>query len=182
MKTIESILGPFPVSRITMQHVAKVRDKFQETPAKANGVSRMFSRLLSYAVAPSGWIAVNPCQGLKLMKHGNGQSPLLEIEIARFRNANPIGTRARLAFEICLATALRISDVVMVTRDQLRELLIASVSPAKFRKTLTRLRILGSQHLDPVLCHRAVPRSVPQWRVQDDITGPASIGAARSTG
>jgi integrase len=128
MKTIEAIVGGFPVAQITMQHVAKVRDKFQATPAKANGVSRMFSRLLGYAVAPLGWIASNPCQRLKLMKVGSGQAPLLEAEIARFRDKNPIGTPARLAFEICLATALRISDIVKVTRDQLREMLIATVS------------------------------------------------------
>jgi integrase len=128
MQTIEEMVGCFPVNQIAMLHVAKVRDKFQATPAKANSVSQMFSRLLTYAVAPLGWIPVNPCQKLKLMKVGNGQAPLLEAEIARFREKNPIGTRARLAFEICLATALRISDIVKVTRDQLREMLIATVS------------------------------------------------------
>jgi integrase len=128
MNTIEAIVGGFAVSQIKLVHIAKVRDKFQATPAKANGVSRMFSRLLTYAVAPLGWITVNPCQKLKLMKVGSGQTPLLEAEIARFREKNPIGTRARLAFEICLATALRISDIVKVTRDQLGEMLIATIS------------------------------------------------------
>jgi hypothetical protein len=52
MKTIEAIVGGFPVSQIKLVHIAKVRDKFQATPAKANGISRMFSRLLTYAVAP----------------------------------------------------------------------------------------------------------------------------------
>jgi hypothetical protein len=45
-----------------------------------------------------------------------------------------------------------------------------------------RPRILDSQHLDPFLCQRAVPPSVPQWRGRGGDTGPGSTAAAGSGG
>ncbi len=86
---------------------------------------RICSALLTYAVKHLGWIEVNPCQSMDLPKGGDGQTPYTEAQLAAFRVANPYGTRERLTFEICLATAFRISDTTRVPADQIREGLIA---------------------------------------------------------
>jgi hypothetical protein len=113
-------VGRFDVDKITM--VAMTRNKFADKPSKSNGIGRMFSALLSYAVSPKG-CTLNPCRRLAMMPVGSGQEPYLEVQIARFRDANPYGTHTRLAFELCLLTALSISDAGRVTADQLRGML-----------------------------------------------------------
>lgn len=123
---LESILGPFPVADIRRSHVTAIRNKFAKTrPAWANAVVRICSTMLTYAVKHLQWIETNPCQSMDLPKGGNGQTPYTEAQIIKFRAANPHGTRARLTFEICLATAFRLSDAARVRVDQIREKLIA---------------------------------------------------------
>ncbi len=62
---------------------------------------------------------------MDLPKGGDGQRLYSEAEITAFRTVNPYGTRARLTFEIGLATTFRHSDTTKVRVDQVREHLIA---------------------------------------------------------
>jgi site-specific recombinase XerD len=50
------------------------------------------------------------------MPRNTGQAPYEEHEIRRFRKTNPLGTRARLVFELGLCTGLRMEDLPEVER------------------------------------------------------------------
>lgn len=124
---LEPMIGPFPVADIRRSHVTAIRNKLapKKKPAWANSVVRIASAMLTYAMKHLEWIEVNPCQSMDLPKGGDGQTPYSEAQLEAFRIANPYGKRERLTFEICLATAFRISDAVRVPADQIREGLIA---------------------------------------------------------
>jgi hypothetical protein len=83
------------------------------------------------------------------------------------------GKSAEIAEVFLLAAA----DDPQMSLSQFRAKVVEKVGSCQ-----KRLRIADSQRLDPVLCHRAVPRSVPHGGDETATTGPGSTGAARSTG
>ena len=99
------MIGGFQVKDVRRRHVTMIRDKLSaDRPAWANAVVRVLSAALTFAWKDLEWIELSPCQKMALPKGGDGQVPLSEAEIERFREAEPYGTRARLGFEIMLGS------------------------------------------------------------------------------
>lgn len=125
---IEPMIGGFQVKDVRRKHAMMIRDKLAaDRPAWANAVVRVLSAALTFA-KDLEWIESSPCQKMGFPKGGEGQIPLSEAEIARFRDAEPYGTRARLGFEIMLGSACRIDDGTHVETDALRGDVVSIVS------------------------------------------------------
>jgi integrase len=54
------------------------------------------------------------------LPHSDGYHSVTEDEITAFRNVHPIGTKARLALELLLNTALRCADAIKIGRGHVR--------------------------------------------------------------
>jgi integrase len=82
---------------------------------------KMLRGLMRYAVR-IGMRANDPTMGL-LIKHrqGDGARTWGELEIEAFRQRHPLGSRARLAFELLLNTVQRRGDVIRMGRQHIRD-------------------------------------------------------------
>ena len=141
---IEPMIGGFQVKDVRRRHVTMIRDKLSaDRPAWANAVVRVLSAALTFAWKDLEWIETSPCQKMALPKGGDGQVPLSEAEIERFREAEPYGTRARLGFEIMLGSACRIDDGTHVETDALRGDVISIISGKTGAMTVS----LATDHL-----------------------------------
>jgi len=94
-------------------HISHIIGTRAATPEAANNLLKVLRVVLNLGVE-QGLIASNPAIGVKRYRNRNseGHHTWTEQEIARFKAAHPINTRARLALELMLYTALRRSDVV----------------------------------------------------------------------
>lgn len=121
IRYVEPVIGLFQVASFTRDHMDRITSNFAEKPALANAIRRTISVLLGFAADVLQWIPVNPILGMekRRRRREEGQRPLTEPEIARFRAANPYGSRERLAFELGLATALRREDMVKVRGEDI---------------------------------------------------------------
>ena len=74
--------------------------QYAETPTPARAIKQTVSVLLSFAMDGLGWVNAHPFMRLegKRKRAAVGKLPLSEGEIARFRAANPSGSRERLGF------------------------------------------------------------------------------------
>lgn len=135
IKYVEPMLGSFLVAQIQRKHLEQIMAMYAEMPTLARSIGRTMSLLFSYALDKLQWIEANPFlrmqnQRVRRQKE-SGQRPYTEAEIARFRQANPLGSRERLAFEIALVTALRIEDIVNVPAADM----LAETIPIRVKKT-----------------------------------------------
>lgn len=108
IRYIEPVLGPFLVRGIKPRHVQDLKQNFSRTPTLAKAVGRTISVLLGFAAYPLEWIPKNPLVSpkrggaAKRKQKTFGYKPYEEAEIATFRERTPLGSRARLAFEMAL--------------------------------------------------------------------------------
>lgn len=119
IRYLSEVLSSVSVKDIQKRHVEMIMKKFADTPTLALAVKRTLSVLLAYAKDRLEWIERNVCHGMETAhdRPEVGQLPYSEAEIAKFRAANPVGSRARLIFETALGTALRISDLGRIPPD-----------------------------------------------------------------
>ena len=124
---IEAVFGPHAVKSIKRAHVEKFTQKFSNKPTTARAVHTVLVLLFSFAVDRLGWLDINPLLGMnrRQRKKQTGRAPYSEAQIDHFRQRNPLGTLERLAFEIGLATGLRISDIAGVPAELLDEAFFA---------------------------------------------------------
>ena len=89
-------------------------------PEAARALHKQLKRLFRHAIKLE-WIAVNPADladgagGARGTRH-----TWTEAEIAQYRKAHPLGTKARLAMEIMLWTAQRRGDACLFGREHVR--------------------------------------------------------------
>jgi integrase len=128
-KILEPMLGTFPVVQIKKRHMEQVMQKFSSKPAMAIAMKRAASVLFSYAAEKLEWIDADPLFRMESPRKRKqpGQRPYSEAEIRRFREATPLRARARLSFEIGLATAFRISDSGRVAAEDILSGMIALI-------------------------------------------------------
>jgi integrase len=124
MQHLEPALGFHPVSALSADLFDKLIAKFNEHPTLQKAIRRTMSVLLGYAMRILKWIPANPLLGVQKIKRRGRQEagarmPLSEPAIARFRRANPYGSRARLVFELALITALRRADLARVPAEDI---------------------------------------------------------------
>jgi hypothetical protein len=106
------------------------------------------SVLLGYAMRILKWIPANPLLGAQKIRRRGRQEvgvrlPLSEPAIARFRTANPYGSRARLVFELGLTTAFRREDLARVPAEDVE----AGEIPLRTGKAGTLVVATVTEHL-----------------------------------
>ncbi|MBB4267691.1 site-specific integrase [Roseospira visakhapatnamensis] len=109
--------GHLPIKTMPREFVLALRDKYANTPRKANYILQILRLLFSYAVDRSSTfgVTVNPAARPRRFKSGDGHRPWEESEVALFRARWPLGSWERIAFELALNTAQRGGDVLATT-------------------------------------------------------------------
>ncbi len=130
-----------------------LRDKFRETPAKANYMVRVMRLLCGFAEErptrfklPPSWR--NPMTRPKMLKTGDGHRPWEDYEVDAFRRRWLIGSTQRMAFELLINTGQRGGDVIAMVRQQYRN---GWISVTSQEKTGTRVDLPASEALRSVL-------------------------------
>jgi len=107
--------GNFRFAKMEAQHVAKLRDEKAAFPDAANNRVKALRQLFAWASSPEYRYATkNPARdvGKLRSKNRDGIRAWSEADAARYEARHPIGTKARLAFDLLLYTGVRRSDVV----------------------------------------------------------------------
>lgn len=103
--------GHRPVVSVETRHFQKIFNAMHETPVSANNLRKRMKQLMNFAIQ-EGFRRDNPVAATKRLKSPKGGFPdWTEEEISRFEAHYPIGTTARLAFDLALFTAQRRADV-----------------------------------------------------------------------
>ncbi len=110
-------LGRFPAKSLTRRVVLEWRDGFVNMPAKANNLMATISRLYSFGI-DRGLVAVNPVANMKKMKIGEWR-PWTHEEVEAFRASAP--KQMRLALDLALYTGQRLSDVIKMRWNQIKD-------------------------------------------------------------
>jgi len=130
-----------------------LRDKFSNTPSKANYIVRVLRLLCTFAEErpsrfhlPVGWR--NPVSRPKMLKIGDGHRPWEDYEVDAFREVWSPNTLERVAFEVLLNSGQRGGDVVKMVRQQYRD---GWLSVPNQEKTGERVDVPATQALRAVL-------------------------------
>jgi integrase len=96
---------------LTEKHIRVLRDRKQHVPNAANNRLKALRGLFKWA-KETNQIATNPCNGVpKLEIETDGHRPWTEAEREQYKARHPMGTMARLAYELFYGTGQRRGDV-----------------------------------------------------------------------
>jgi integrase len=113
-------LGDKSAAGLQRQHIMKIIQAFADRKVYANHLRQALRALMQHAVA-IGLREDDPTVGVKPLKiKTDGFHSWTEDEISRFERTHPIGSRARLAFDLLLYTGQRRSDVVRMGPQHIR--------------------------------------------------------------
>ena len=107
--------GSFRYAMMETSHVAKLRDEKAAFPDAANNRVKALRQLFTWATSPEyAYAKKNPARdvGRLRSKNPDGIRAWSDTDAARYEARHPIGTKARLAFDLLLYTGVRRSDVV----------------------------------------------------------------------
>ena len=107
--------GDLPFALMEPRHVAKLRDEKAAFPEAANNLVKALRQLFVWACsAEYGHATKNPARDVMRLPSANpdGIRAWTEADAARYEARHPVGTKARLAFDLLLYTGVRRSDVV----------------------------------------------------------------------
>jgi integrase len=107
--------GNFRYAMMETPHVAKLRDEKAAFPDAANNRVKVLRQLFAWASSPEyGYTKGNPARDVTKLPSTNpdGIRAWSEADAASYEARHPIGTKARLAFDLLLYSGVRRSDVV----------------------------------------------------------------------
>ncbi len=137
IKKIEQAHGNKPVELLDRKGIKLLVAKKAETPGAANKLLRTMRMLMKFAVDEE-MRRDDPTAGVKSLKvAGDGFVAWSEADIEKFEAKHPIGSKARLAFALCLYTAQRRGDVIRMGRQHIRGTMIS----VRQQKTGTYLEV-----------------------------------------
>ena len=112
--------GDKPVAKLKREHVLAILAGKRPYP-KRNWLKAL-RPLMRFAVSV-GMLTVDPTQDIKasVPRKGGGFQAWGEEEITVFRAHHPIGSRARLAFELLLNTVQRRTDIIHMGPQHIRD-------------------------------------------------------------
>jgi integrase len=141
------LAGDLPFAEMEPRHVAKLRDEKVGFPEAANNLVKVLRQLFTWACLPEyDYATKNPARDVARLRGNNpdGIRPWSESDAARYEARHPIGTKARLAFDLLLYTGVRRSDVVRLGPQMERD------GKLLFSETKGSSRIVKSHEL-PIL-------------------------------
>jgi integrase len=104
--------GEKPFALMEPRHIRKLRDEKSEVPGTANTWVKTLRQLFTWAQEAHG-LKRNPAKDVPYIHmSGEGFHQWTAKEVQKFENKFPVGTMARLAFDLLLFTGVRRSDVV----------------------------------------------------------------------
>jgi integrase len=139
--------GDFRFATMEARHEAKLRDEKADFPEAANNRVKALRQLFGWATSPEYRYATrNPARdvGKLRSKNPDGIRAWCEIDAARYEARHPVGTKARLAFDLLLYTGVRRSDVVRLGPQMERD------GKLVFSETKGNTRVVKSHEL-PIL-------------------------------
>jgi integrase len=155
-----SLAGDLAFATMEPRHVAKLRDEKAAFPESANNLVKVLRQLFTWACLPEyQYAAKNPARDVVRLRSTNpdGIRAWSEADAARYESRHPIGTKARLAFDLLLYTGVRRSDVVKLGPQMERWFTEAlpdgrtvEVQKLVFSETKGRARIVKT-HALPIL-------------------------------
>lgn len=108
------------VSHMQPRHVRMLRDELLSTPAAANQRLKALRALFNWA-NEADETTVNPTLGVKRIKYASdGHHTWTDMEIAQYQERHPVGTKARLAFDLLRYIAFRREDAVRIGPEHIR--------------------------------------------------------------
>lgn len=109
--------GQKQVATIERKHIKAILGGMAPTPAAANKLLDRLHTLMALAI-DEGWRKDDPTQGVKgYSKKTEGFHTWTEAEIAQYEATHPVGSKARLAFDLMLYTGQRRSDMIRMGRQ-----------------------------------------------------------------
>jgi len=114
--------GNFRYAMLETAHVAKLRDEKAAFPHAANNRVKALRQLFAWANSPEyGYAKKNPARDVGNLRGTNpdGIRAWTEADAVRYEARHPVGTKARLAFDLLLYTGVRRSDVVKPLRQSI---------------------------------------------------------------
>ena len=101
--------GAHPVTSIERRHILRLRDKFAETPVKANKIVTVLSILLTFAIERD-YRRDNPARNIKKIKMGAGHASWPDEAVERFLDTAP--PMMVLALKLALYTGRTIAACI----------------------------------------------------------------------
>lgn len=120
MRKVLDSSGDMPLGEISQAHIVKGRDARAATPAMARHFIMTMRGLFGWA-AEAQLIPDNPTKDVRVKRaKTEGFAVWTDEEVARFQAFYPLGTRARVAFDVLFFTGLRKGDAVLVGRQHVK--------------------------------------------------------------
>lgn len=113
-------VGHLPYRKLRKSDIEASQMKRKGTPGAADKLVKYLKALFNWAIA-SELADTNPTIGVTKINKSDGFHSWREQEMEVFRAAYPIGTTARLAFELMLNLGVRRSDLVTLGRKNIIE-------------------------------------------------------------
>jgi site-specific recombinase XerD len=106
-------IGTLPFAEMPATAIRKLRDEKAAQPDGANARVKALRQLFTWALE-YGFAEANPAKDVAYLKPNNpdGFRAWTEAEAAQYEARHPLGTKARLAFDLLTYTGVRRSDVV----------------------------------------------------------------------
>ncbi|EJC75599.1 site-specific recombinase XerC [Rhizobium leguminosarum bv. trifolii WSM2012] len=125
--------GDKPFELLERKHVTAIRDTRIDSPGAANNIVKAISAMYAWAIEV-GEAKINPCNGIKRLKSGDGWHTWTLEEIEQFEAKYAPGSTARRALAVFMFTGLRLSDAAILGRQHLENGWIR-IRPGKTRKS-----------------------------------------------
>ena len=106
-----ALVGDLPFKKMRKSDVEASQMKRSQTPGAADKLVKYLKALFNWAIK-EGIATFNPAEGVTKIHKSDGFHSWSEIELDRFRTVYPLGTTARLAFELMVNLGVRRSDLV----------------------------------------------------------------------
>lgn len=137
LQRVVEAAGPMQFANVSAAQIHKGMDDRAAAPHTANHFLTAMRLLFDWAKL-NGHVKINPCDGIKPLRIKIIGHPVWSIEqVEQYRARHKVGTRARLAIDMLLFTGLRVSDVIRIGRQHVRQ----GVLSIKTKKTNTQVHI-----------------------------------------
>lgn len=138
------LFADFPLDRVTTKAIKVLRDRKVDKPAAANSRVKALRQVFAFGLEEedergNALVDRNPARDVSYLDgSAEGIHAWTLAEVEQYEKNHPLGTKARLAFDLLLYTCQRRSDVVRFGRQHVRnEVLTFTQFKGRKRKPVT---------------------------------------------